>query len=153
LGHVYQISPLQNFMLTRGRPDMTTLMAMIFVALSVGVVFARPRNKLISLLNDANSNGYITRRLLPAAIVIPVVFGSVALLGVKSGYFEGSFGVLLVTMANALFFLGVIWRSATRLRDKDAERVIAEAELSKAYSDLIRHVGEQDAELRRANQD
>jgi PAS domain S-box-containing protein len=153
LGHVYQISPLQNFILTRGWPEMTTLMAMIFVALSIGVVFARPRNGLISLLNGANSGGYVARRLLPAAIVVPMVFGSAALLGVKTGYFEGSFGVLLVTMASALFFLGLIWRSATRLRDKDAERVIAETELSKAYSDLLKHVGEQDAELRRANQD
>jgi PAS domain S-box-containing protein len=153
LGHVYQISPLQNFILTRGWPEMTTLMAMIFVALSIGVVCARPRNGLISLLSSENSGGYIARRLLPAAIAIPVVFGSAALLGVKAGYFEGSFGVLLVTMASALFFLGLIWRSATRVRDRDAERVIAETELSKAYSDLLKHVGEQDAELRRANQD
>jgi PAS domain S-box-containing protein len=153
LGQVYQISPLQSFILTRGWPEMTTLMAMIFVALSIGVVCARPRNGLILLLSNANSGGYIARRLLPAAIAIPVVFGSAALLGVKAGYFEGSFGVLLVTTTSALFFLGLIWRSATRLRDRDAERVIAETELSKAYSDLLKHVGEQDAELRRANQD
>jgi hypothetical protein len=90
LGHVYQISPLQNFILTRGWPQMTTLMAIIFVALSIGVVCARPRNGLISLLGAANSGGYIARRLLPAAIVTPVIFGSGALLGVKAGYFEGS---------------------------------------------------------------
>ncbi|HEX5082051.1 MAG TPA: ATP-binding protein [Blastocatellia bacterium] len=153
LGHVYQISPPQSFILIRGWPQMTTLMAIIFVALSIGVVCARPRNGLVSLLGAANSGGYIARRLLPAAIVIPVTFGSGALLAVKAGYFEGSFGVMLVTMASALSFLGLIWRSSARLRDRDAERVIAETELSKAYSDLLKHVGEQDAELRRANQD
>jgi PAS domain S-box-containing protein len=157
LGHAYQISPLQNFILTgawaSGWPQMTTMMAMIFVALSIGVVFARPRNGLISLLSGANSGGYIARRLLPAAMLVPLVFGSAAILGVKAGYFEGSLGVLLVTMASLLFFLGLIWRSAMRLRDIDAERAIAETELSKAYADLLRHVREQDVELRRANQD
>src|SRR5262249_20110577 len=50
LGHAYHVSPPQNVTLTRGWPEMTTLMAMIFVALSIGVVCARPRNGLVSLL-------------------------------------------------------------------------------------------------------
>jgi PAS domain S-box-containing protein len=153
LGHAYQISPLQHFILRRGWPEMTTLTAMIFVALSIGVVCARPRNGLISLLVSESPGGYVARRLLPAAIVIPITFGSAALLGVRAGYFEGTFGVLLVTMASVPFFLGLIWRSAMRLRDRDVERAIAEKELSKAYSDLLIHVREQDAELKRANAD
>jgi PAS domain S-box-containing protein len=157
LGHAYQISPLQNSIGARGWaggwPEMTTLMAMIFVALSIGVVCARPRNGLVSLLSSACSGGYIARSLAPAAIVIPVVFGLSALLGVKAGYFEGAFGALLITAASILFFLGLIWRSAIRLRDIDADRVLAEAALCKAYSDLQRRISEQASELMRANQD
>jgi PAS domain S-box-containing protein len=157
LGHAYQISPLQHFSITEGWasgwPQMTMMMAMIFVALSIGVVFARPRNGLISLLSSASSGGYIARRLLPAAIVIPVVFGLAALLGVKAGYFERSFGVMLAAMASVLFLLGLIWRCATRLRDIDVERAIAETALNKAHSDLQKRVGEQASELMRANQD
>src|SRR5262245_20963945 len=157
LGHAYQISPLQNSIGARGWaggwPEMTTLMAMIFVALSIGVVCARPRKGLVSLLSSACSGGYIVRRLAPAAIVIPVVFGLSALLGVKAGYFDGAFGASLITAASILFFLGLIWRSAIRLRDIDADRVLAEAALCKAYSDLQRRISEQAAELMRANQD
>ncbi len=153
LGHAYQTSPLQNFIVARGWPEMTTLMAMIFVALSIGVVCARPRNGLVSLLSSASSGGYIARLLLPAAIVIPVIIGSSALLGVKAGYFEGSFKALLITAASILFFLGLIWRGATRLRNLDAERALAETALYKAYSDLQKRVSEQAAELMRANQD
>jgi PAS domain S-box-containing protein len=90
---------------------------------------------------------------LPAAIVFPVVFGSSALLGVKAGYFQGSSGVLLITIASIPFFLGLIWSSATRLRDSDVERALAEAALCRAYSNLQKRIGEQAAELRRANQD
>ncbi|HEY8459390.1 MAG TPA: PAS domain-containing protein, partial [Blastocatellia bacterium] len=153
LGHAHQISPLQNFIHSRGWPEMTTLTAMIFIALSIGVVCARPRNGLISLLGSESPGGYAARRLLPAAIVIPVTFGSAAIIGVRAGYLEGAFGILLITMTSALFFLGLIWRTAAQLRDRDVERAIAETELSAAYSDLIKHVREQDAELKRANED
>jgi PAS domain S-box-containing protein len=153
LGHAYQISPLQNFIVARGWPEMTTLMAMIFVALSVGVVCARPRNGLISLLSSAGVGGYVARRLLPAAIVIPVISGLSALLCVKAGYFEGSFGALLITAVSIPLFLGLIWRSAMRLRDIDAERAMAETLFRKAYSALRKRLSEQAAELMRANQD
>jgi PAS domain S-box-containing protein len=153
LGHAYQISPLQNFIVARGWPEMTTLMAMIFVALSVGVVCARPRNGLISLLSSAGAGGYVARRLLPAAIVIPVISGLSALLCVKAGYFEGSFGALLITAVSIPLFLGLIWRSAMRLRDNDAERAMAETLFRKAYSALRKRLSEQATELMRANQD
>jgi PAS domain S-box-containing protein len=153
LGHTYQTSPLQNFILVSGWPEMTTLMAMIFVALSIGVVCARPRSGLVSLLSSASPGGYLARRLAPAAILIPVIIGSSALLGVKAGYFEVSFGALLITAGSILLFLGLIWRSAIRLRDIDADRALAEAALCKAYSDLQKRVSEQAAELMRANQD
>ncbi|MGH9752371.1 MAG: hybrid sensor histidine kinase/response regulator [Blastocatellia bacterium] len=153
LGHAYQTSPLENFIVARGWPGMTTLMAMIFVALSIGVVCARPRTGLVSLLSSASSGGYIARLLLPAAITIPVIIGLSALSGVKAGHFEGSFGALLVTATGILFFLGLIWRGATRLRDIDAERALAETALYKAYSDLQKRIGEQAGELMRANRD
>jgi PAS domain S-box-containing protein len=153
LGQAYQTSPLQNFILVRGWPEMTTVMAMIFVALSIGVVCARPRSGLVALLSSAGPGGFIARRLAPAAIVIPVIIGSSALLGVKAGYFEASYAALLITAASILLFLALIWRSAVRLRDIDADRALAEAAICKAYSDLQQRVGEQEAELRRANQD
>jgi PAS domain S-box-containing protein len=153
LGHAYQTSPFQNFILAEGWPEMTTLMAMIFVALSIGVVCARPRSGLVSLLSSASAGGYIARRLAPAAIVIPVIIGSSALLGVKAGYFEAPSAALLIAAASILIFLGLIWRSAVRLRDVEADRTLAETALCKAYSDLEQRVSEQAAELRRANQD
>jgi PAS domain S-box-containing protein len=153
LGHAYQTSPFQNFILAEGWPEMTTLMAIIFVALSTGVVCARPRSGLVSLLSSASARGYIARRLAPAAIVIPVIIGSSALLGVKAGYFEAPSAALLIAAVSILIFLGLIWRSAVRLRDVEADRTLAETALCKAYSDLEQRVSEQEAELRRANQD
>jgi PAS domain S-box-containing protein len=153
VGHAYQTSPLENFIVARGWPEMTALMAMIFIALSIGVVCARPRNGLVSLLSSSSSGGYIARLLAPAAIVIPVIFGLSALLGVNAGYFDGSFGALLFTATSILFFLGLIWRAAIRLRNIDTGRALAEKALYKALSDLQNRVSEQSTELMRANHD
>src|SRR5215510_164092 len=153
LGQAYQTSPLQNFILFKGWPEMTTVMAMIFVALSIGVLCARPRSGMVALMSSSSPGGYIARRLAPAAIVIPVIIGASALLGVKAGYFEAPSAALMMTAVSILLFLGLIWRSAGRLRAIDADRALAEAALCKAYSNLQQRVSEQEAELMRANQD
>ncbi len=153
IGHAYQTSPLEHFIVARGWPEMTALMAIIFIALSVGVVCARPRNGMIALLSSESAAGHIARTLAPAAIVIPALFGVAAVYGVRAGYFGASYGTLVVTAASAIFFAGLAWRAAMRLRDLDAKRALAETELYKAYSDLQKRVSEQAAELMRANQD
>jgi len=82
-----------------------------------------------------------------------VIIGSSALLGVKAGYFEAPSAALMITAVSILLFLGLIWRSAVRLRAIDADRALAEAALCKSYSALQQRVSEQEAELMRANQD
>src|SRR4030095_16819236 len=52
LDQAYQTSPLQNFILVKGWPEMTSVMAIIFVALSIGVVCARPRSGLVAVLRS-----------------------------------------------------------------------------------------------------
>ena len=73
-----------------------------------------------------------------------MIIGSSALLGVKAGYF-GAVAALLITVVSILLFLGLIWRSAVRLRDVDADRTLAETALCKAYYDLEQRVNEQEA--------
>src|SRR5262249_50650538 len=153
LGHAYQASVLYNFIAASGWPEMTGLTAIIFVALSCGVVCARPSSGLVSLLTSEGAGGYMVRRLLPPAILVPALLGYLGLLGAKGGYFDGSLGTLLLILALVSFFLSLILRGATRLRNLDAERELAEATLYKAYTDLQKRFDEQTAELMRANQD
>ncbi|MGH9767537.1 MAG: hybrid sensor histidine kinase/response regulator, partial [Blastocatellia bacterium] len=149
----YQISA-QLWPFTVGDwPEMTALTAGIFVALSIGVVCARPRSGLVSLLTSESTGGYLARRMLPATIVVPAALGLFELFGEKAGYFDRPFGITLLVLGNILFFIVLIWRSATRLHTIDTERETAEMALCKAHSDLQKRLGEQTAELMRANQD
>lgn len=153
LGRVYQTSPPYDFFAARGWPEMTAIVAFILIALSIGIVCARPRSGVISLLTSESSGGYVARRLLPAAIVVPAALGGLMLLGERAGYFKASRGVWLLVLANILFFLILIWRGAVSLHNVDTDRLLAESSLYNAYSDLQKRVGEQASELSRANQD
>lgn len=149
LGYAYQTS----FFTVGNWPEMTAPTAGIFIALSIGVICARPRSGVMALLTSGSAGGHLARRLLPAAILVPLAFGWLRLLGEKAGYLDKSFGIPLLTMVNVLLFLFLVWRSATRLHNLDAERTLAETSLYKAYTDLQKRVAEQTSELSRANQD
>jgi PAS domain S-box-containing protein len=153
LGHIYQVSSLYSIFTAEGWPEMTALTAGIFVALSIGVVCARPRSGLMSLLTSQSVGGTMAWRMLPAAILAPVALGWLQLFGEKVGYFDRPFGTSLLVLSSILFFIILIWRSAAAMHKLDNERVTAESALYKAYTDVQRRLGEQTAELMRANQD
>ncbi|MCG3163670.1 MAG: Sensor histidine kinase RcsC [Acidobacteria bacterium] len=154
LGHAYQTSLLHHwFFAAWGWPEMTALMAVIFIALSIGVVCARPRSGVVSLLTSDSAGGYLARRLAPAAIVVPAALNWLRLYGERARYFDSSSGMWLLAVTNILFFLILIWRCAISLHNVDTERALAETSLYNAYSDLQKRVGEQSAEIQRANQD
>ncbi len=153
LGHAYQAPILNEFLASRGWPEMTGLIAIIFIALSIGVVCARPGAGLISLLTSENAGGYLARFLLPPAIVIPIFLGYLGILGARTGKFDSSQILLLAILTLIPFFLFLIWRSAARLRNLDSEREQAEVALYKSYYDLQKRFDEQTTELMRANQD
>ena len=153
LGHVYRTSVTYNFLAARDWPEMTGLMAIIFVALSFGVVCARPGSGLVSLLTSETTGGYLARRLLAPAIVVPMGLGYLGLLGAKAGIFDSSLVILLLILTLIPFFMSLVWVGATRLRDIDSEREMAEVALFKGYSDLQKRYAEQTTELMRANQD
>ena len=58
--------------------------AVTFLLLSLGTICARP-NRLMALMRSADVGGFLVRRLLPAAIVVPILLGWVALLGEWAG--------------------------------------------------------------------
>lgn len=153
LGHAYQISSQHWPFNAKAWPDMTALTAGVFAALSIGVVCARPRNGMVSLLTSESVGGYMARRMLPAAIILPAALGWLRLVGERAGYLEKSSGVSLLTLATILFFTVLIWRTAISLYHLDSERLTAETALYKAYYDLQKRIGEQTTELARANQD
>ena len=72
----------------------------------------------------------MARRLLPAAIALPIVLGLLGLTGQRMGLYDNAFGIALFALANILVFSALIWWNAHMLQWAEVERDEAEKALS-----------------------
>jgi hypothetical protein len=98
--------------------------AVCLTVLCIGTLVAVPDRGVASLPMDEGAAGVLTRRLLPAALLAPIILGIIRMLGESAGIYESEFGVSLFAVAAILTFVGLVLWSARVLRDTDRERVI-----------------------------
>jgi PAS domain S-box-containing protein len=103
--------------------------ALAFLALSLGVLLARPERGVVAVFTAADVGGIVARRLLPAAVVIPLVLGWLRLLAEDAGLVSHPFGTALLVVAIIVVFTGIVGRSAATLSRLDTRRTAAEEAL------------------------
>jgi len=98
--------------------------AVAFLLAASAFLLARPTEAITHLLASDSAAGRLLRRLLPAILLVPVIFGWVQLRGQAAGYYDARFGVALMTLSTVIAltcFSSVIAtslaRSDQRLRD------------------------------------
>jgi signal transduction histidine kinase/DNA-binding response OmpR family regulator len=117
----YRIGPLSPMALPT---------ALTFTMATVGVCFARPDRGLASLMRDRSVAGIAIRRLLPAAVLLPITLGWLRLLGQRRGWYGLESGVALFGVATILVFgVAVCW-IAVLLKRVDAEQQERAVELA-----------------------
>jgi signal transduction histidine kinase/CheY-like chemotaxis protein len=103
--------------------------ALTFVVLSVGLLCARPRRGLMAVVTSRNLGGVVARRLLPAAILVPLLLGWFRLRGEQVGLYGTELGVSLITVANMAVIAALVWWSARLIYRIDRERRRAAEEM------------------------
>jgi signal transduction histidine kinase len=103
--------------------------AMLFLLVSAGILCTRADEGLVALLRSDGAGGGIARRLVPAAIVGPVVLGWLGLEGERAGLFDTEAGVSLFALSNIIVFGALIWANAESLDRADLERRTAQRRL------------------------
>jgi len=121
-GYVYGVSNLY------GNTSYIPIASMTFVVLSAGVLCARPERGLMAVVTSRNVGGVVARRLLPAAILIPLALGWLRLRGQQVGLYGTELGVSLNTVGNMFIIAALVWWSARLLYRIDGERKLAEEE-------------------------
>ncbi len=125
LGHLYGARPLYAIDRAAG---MAVPTAVGFFTLHTGILFARPNHGGIALLTGRDPGGMLARRLLPATILAPIVFGWVWIVGRQREIFsrEGGVAVFVVLIVGVLVALvlrsAYLVRSAHRAREALLER-------------------------------
>ncbi len=115
--------------------------AAVFFVTSLGVLAARPDRGWMQLLTSESTGGTIVRRLLPAAILIPIALGALRLMGERKGLYDTEFGISLFVISNVVIFTGLIWWNARLLDAAEADRIRA-AQAVRKSEQRFRHVME-----------
>lgn len=137
-GYLYRVAPLKG---VQGQIPMALNTAIGFVLLAVGLLCTHPHRGLLGLGTSQGPTGTTARRLLPAALGIPILIGWICVLGERLGYYGFELGTALMAVS-ASFLLGAatLWTVHSLGR--------AEAARSKADEERLRR----EEELRHANQ-
>ncbi len=98
--------------------------------LSFAVMFSRPESGLRALVTSANSGGALTRRLFPAAIVIPLVFAWLHWKLQTRGLYPDWAGFALMTVFTIVLLSGVTAWTGFVTERRDLERRQEDAILS-----------------------
>jgi signal transduction histidine kinase len=151
LGYVFGVRGLYTLSQSSGMALPTAIAHLI---LGVGILFAVRDRGVPSLLMDEGAAGVLTRRLLPGALLAPIVLGIIKMAGEAAGVYESEFGVSMFAVASILTFVGLVLWSARVLRSTDKERVdlLALEKEARAHAEKARAEAETArAEAERAN--
>ena len=98
----------------------------------LGVLFRHRDRGVAGIVMSDTQGGAMARRLLPAVIAVPLVFGWLRVMGERVGLYGDEFGVaLLITSSILTLVIVVVW-GATTLNKADVERKRAEEALRQA---------------------
>lgn len=108
--------------------------AVCFVLVNATILCGGPERGVMRVITSDSSGGEIARRLLPAALLIPVVLGGLRLWGQRRGWFGMEEGVALFAVANVVVFAALVWWNARLLHRSDSERERAQTRLKLQYA-------------------
>ena len=124
--------------------------ALALEVLAAGILFAYPKEGIASLVYDQGIGGSIARRLLPPAILVPLVLGWLRLRGEEQGYFVAAFGTAVMMLIMIFLISSLVLRTAAVSRHSEGQQQLAEEALLMANQELEQRVAERTDELRTA---
>lgn len=136
-GYASLINP---FFSVPGNPEtgMSPLTAFGFLTLLVGLIGLRPREGLLGLLTASSSGGRLVRWLLPAGIIVNLIFGWLTIYERGIDLFDTSIIFAINWGVTSLLFAAmVIWQGFV-LHNQDIEKTQAATEREKILSELER---------------
>jgi signal transduction histidine kinase/DNA-binding response OmpR family regulator len=111
-GYLYSVLPLYRF---ETFIPMALNTALAFIVLNVGVLTANPSIEPLSIILSDTLGGWVARRLIPVALIVPLFASWMRLLGERVGLYNRMLGVTIFALANTLFWVGLLWFTVRHL--------------------------------------
>src|SRR5215210_8268618 len=108
-------------------------------------IFQGTEEGMETLIGRSATGAFLVRRLLPAAVIVPIVLGVLRLEGERAGLYGMTFGVALMIAANVLIVSALILWSARlldRMDDKNREAEAALRQTEEKYRGIFDNAAE-----------
>ena len=143
IGYAYGVESLYGIGSTT---EMAIHSSLCFLTLSAGILLTRQEHGLLVVVTSDAAGGVMARRLLPAAIIIPLALGWLTVIGQRTGIHGPEFSVYLIVIWSIISFATLTWWNSGSLYRLDLERQRAEAAVEEGRAQLaeaqrIAHVG------------
>lgn len=122
-GYVYGGAPLRPY------ADMAFHTALLLMILSAGALGVTGQVGIVALLTRDTAGGTSARRLLAAAVLLPLAAAWLPLYAQRVGWVTSEAGLSLFALSTALGFGALVWINAARLDQSDRAREAAQAAL------------------------
>ncbi len=119
VGHAFGVRDFYSFQVLAG---MALYSAIGFMLLGFGILFSQLERGIPALIVDDGAAGFVARRLLPGALILPFVFTMVRVAGEDRRVFGSELGASMVAVADTVAFLLLIAWSARVVREVDRKR-------------------------------
>ncbi|MDF5713557.1 MAG: ATP-binding protein [Rhizonema sp. NSF051] len=120
MGYAYKVNILCSIL-----PDtkpMALHTAVTFIVICAGILGAQTDQGLMRVITSDTYSGLLTRRLLIAAIAVPLVLGWLILQAENAGIYESSLALSLLVVVLIISFCVLIWHNATLVEGLSYER-------------------------------
>jgi PAS domain S-box-containing protein len=120
--------------------------ALLFEVLCLGILLRHSDRGFMQPITSDLHGGLLARRLMPSALLIPLILGWVIHQGQKAYLYDPAFAMSLLAASLSLTFLVLIWRYAKFLNRIDSEGRKIEASLRQSenryrfFADAIPHM-------------
>jgi signal transduction histidine kinase len=126
---------------------------LLLLAFSFGILAARPRRGLMQLATGNSIAGVMTRRMLPAAVGVPVLLGWLVMEGQRGGLYPSALNLPYYALSFVVVFSTLVWLTAISLLRIDIQREGAERQVRRLNAELEQRVVERTAQLESANKE
>ena len=100
--------------------------AITLLALSLGIIASSIGSGFSSIISEDSVAGWMVRRSVVIAVLVPFVLGLLLLAGQRAGHFDFGLGTALLVIAIILIFLLAMWWVARRLGSIEQQRLASE---------------------------
>ncbi|HLI63293.1 MAG TPA: hypothetical protein VKV05_07820, partial [Terriglobales bacterium] len=123
VGYLYGVT---NYFGMASQQGMALQTSLVCLLLCCALLWSNPNGGLMKVIASNAPGGIMAKRLLPAALLLPAVFGWLRWEGQVRGLYDTSFGLALFVSATIVVFSLLIWANAWLLNRLDVERSQAE---------------------------